>query len=337
MFKILFKFFDFAGGINKKKFHIAVVLGIVIAMCDAMKIPAIAVMISAIVSNSLTTRTIFTCTGIMLGSMVVNFFVRYTSTMLQTEAGYTACADKRIEIAEHLRYLPMGYFNNNSLGSITSVTTNTMESLGDIASRVVMMTTQGILNTVLVAAMILFYDWRIGIVVVLGLALYSVVNSMMQRRAAMLAPQKMRADTALVEGILEYIQGIAEVKAYNLTGAAAKKLVKAIDGNADINIRMEKQFIGYMTVQNFITKALGVAMSALSIALYIAGSMDLLIAIVMIISSFMIYAHLDSAGNYSALLRIIDASIDKAKAILDLQPMDTSGEDIAPKKCDIDV
>ena len=337
MFKILFKFFDFAGGINKKKFHIAVVLGIVIAMCDAMKIPAIAVMISAIISGEITVRTIFTCTAIMLGSMVVNFFVRYTSTMLQTEAGYTACADKRIEIAEHLRYLPMGYFNNNSLGSITSVTTNTMESLGDIASRVVMMTTQGILNTVLVAAMILFYDWRIGIVVVLGLALYSVVNSMMQRRAAMLAPQKMRADTALVEGILEYIQGIAEVKAYNLTGAAAKKLVKAIDGNADINIRMEKQFIGYMTVQNFITKALGVAMSALSIALYIAGSMDLLIAIVMIISSFMIYAHLDSAGNYSALLRIIDASIDKAKAILDLQPMDTSGEDIAPKKCDIDV
>ena len=58
MFKILFKFFDFAGGINKKKFHIAVVLGIVIAMCDAMKIPAIAVMISAIISGEITVRTI---------------------------------------------------------------------------------------------------------------------------------------------------------------------------------------------------------------------------------------------------------------------------------------
>ena len=337
MFEILFKFFDFAGGINKKKFYIAILLGVVMAMCDAMKIPAIAVMISAIISGEITFRTIFTCTAIMFGSMVVNFFVRYTSTMLQTEAGYTACADKRIEIAEHLRYLPMGYFNNNSLGSIASVTTNTMESLGDIASRVVMMTTQGILNTALVAVMILFYDWRIGIVVVAGLVLYSFVNQGMQREAARLAPQKMKADTALVEGILEYIQGIAEVKAYNLTGATAKKLVKAIDGNADVNIRMEVRFNGYTTVQNFITKALGVAMSALSIALYIAGSMDLLVAVIMIISSFMLYAHLDAAGNFSALLRVIDASIDKAKAILDLQPMDTSGEDIVPKKCDIDI
>ena len=337
MFEILFKFFNFAGGINKKKFYIAILLGVVMAMCDAMKIPAIAVMISAIISGDITFRTIFTCTAIMFGSMVVNFFVRYTSTILQTEAGYTACAEKRIEIAEHLRYLPMGYFNNNSLGSITSVTTNTMENLGDIASRVVMTTTQGILNTALVAVMILFYDWRIGIVVVAGLVLYSFVNRGMQREAARLAPQKMKADTALVEGILEYIQGIAEVKAYNLTGATAKKLVKAIDGNADVNIRMEVRFNSYTTVQNFITKALGVAMSALSIALYIAGSMDLLVAVIMIISSFMLYAHLDAAGNFSALLRVIDASIDKAKAILDLQPMDTSGEDIVPKKCDIDV
>ncbi len=29
--------------------------------------------------------------------------------MLQTEAGYPL--QKRIEIAEHMRYLPMGYFN----------------------------------------------------------------------------------------------------------------------------------------------------------------------------------------------------------------------------------
>lgn len=41
----------------------------------------------------------------------------------------------------------MGYFNRNSLGEITTVTTNVMEQLGDVAVRVVMLTTQGILNT----------------------------------------------------------------------------------------------------------------------------------------------------------------------------------------------
>ena len=41
---------------------------------------------------------------------------------------------------EHLRYLPMGWFNDNSLGEVTSVTTNTMENMANVATRVVMVT-----------------------------------------------------------------------------------------------------------------------------------------------------------------------------------------------------
>lgn len=54
--------------------------------------------------------------------------------MLQTEGGYETCAGKRVEIAEHMRYLPMGYFNEKSLGQITSVTTNVMENLENVAT-----------------------------------------------------------------------------------------------------------------------------------------------------------------------------------------------------------
>ena len=110
--------------------------------------------------------------------------------MLQCRAGYGECADKRIEIAEHLRFLPMGYFNNNSLGKITSVTTNTMENLGDVATRVVMLTTQGILNTAITVLLILLFDWRIGLVCMAGVAVFSVVNYNMQKVTEKIAPQK---------------------------------------------------------------------------------------------------------------------------------------------------
>ena len=52
----------------------------------------------------------------------------------------------------------MGYFNSNSIGEISSVTTNTMEVLGDIAARVVMLTTQGILETTMLVIMILIFE-----------------------------------------------------------------------------------------------------------------------------------------------------------------------------------
>lgn len=337
MLKILNKFFDFCGSVNKKKFQISIVLGVIQAVCEAMKIPAIMIVLMDITDNTLSSKTVFLSLAIMLVSITVDFFVRKKSAMLQTEAGYNAAANKRIEIAQHLRYLPMGYFNKNSLGSITSVTTNTMENLGDVATRVVMMSTQGILNTALIIVMLLCFDFRIGLIAAAGVILFFVVNSLLQKAGDKLSAEKVESDQKLVSEIMEYVQGIAEVKSYNLFGKQTKKLNKAIDNNVKVNTEMEFAFIPYMTIQNIITKLTGAVMMMVSVLLYLNGSMSLMICIGMTICAFMLYSSLEQAGSYSALLRTIDICIDKAQKILDLDTMDIDGKDIIPQNYDIDV
>lgn len=336
MLEILIKFFNFCGRQNKRKFYLSIVLGVVQALFEALKIPAMMLMLGAVIGSGVTPAAIWGSLAICVVSIAGGAAVKYVSTMLQCEAGYGTAADKRIEIAEHLRYLPMGYFNRNSLGYITSVTTNTMEQLGDIATRVVMLTTQGILTTLLIALMLLVYDWRIGLVVLIGLAAFFLVNSGMQRKSEALSPRKLAADSKLVEKLLEYIQGVTEVKAYNLTGSTSQKLNQAIDENVDVNIRLEKAFIPYMGVQNAVTRLTGVAMALLAVWLYLNGSMTLVTCITMMICSFLVYASLDSAGNYSALLRTVDAAVDKAAEILALDPMDVEGQEIVPESFAID-
>ena len=337
MLKILNKFFDFCGSVNKKKFQISIVLGIIQAVCEAMKIPAIMIVLMDITDNTLSSKTVFLSLAIMFVSITVDFFVRKKSAMLQTEAGYNAAANKRIEIAQHLRYLPMGYFNKNSLGSITSVATNTMENLGDVATRVVMMSTQGILNTALIIVMLLCFDFRIGLIAAAGVILFFVVNSLLQKAGDKLSAEKVESDQKLVSEIMEYVQGIAEVKSYNLFGKQTKKLNKAIDNNVKVNTEMEFAFIPYMTIQNIITKLTGAVMMFVSVLLYLNGSMSLMICIGMTICAFMLYSSLEQAGSYSALLRTIDICIDKAQKILDLDTMDIDGKDIIPQNYDIDV
>lgn len=175
MLKIFMKFFDFCGKENKGKFYKSLVLGVFFAIMEAMKIPAIMLLIDGAIRQKVTPTLIWECFGILLASVVLGSFVKYHITMLQCEAGYYTAAGKRIQIAEHMRYLPMGYFNQNSLGQITSVTTNTMEQMADVATRVVMMTTQGMLTTLVITIMILFFDWRIGLVAVVGIDRKSVV------------------------------------------------------------------------------------------------------------------------------------------------------------------
>lgn len=337
MIKILRRFFDFCGGENRRKFYLSIFFGVLMALFEALKIPAIVLMLDAVIRGNVTVAVIWQCLGICLVSIIGGFIVKYFNTIIQCEAGYGTAAEKRIEIAEHLRYLPMGYFNNNSIGYITSVTTNTMENLGDVATRVVMLTTQGVLTTLIIAVMLLFYDWRIGLVVLAGLLLFFLANSRMQRKSEKVSPRKIAADSGLVEKLLEYIQGIMEVRAYNMTSAQIRKLDAAISENEDCNFTLEKTFIPYMCAQNFVTKMTGVAMTLLSIWFYLEGTMNLIVCISMMICSFIVYSSLDSAGNYSALLRTVDVSVDKAREILDLQPMDTEGRDLKPKDHDIDV
>ena len=337
MIKIFRRFFDFCGEINKRKFTKSIFLGVLKALFEALKIPAIAVTLHGVLIGNLTVQHILLSFGIMLFSIAGNAFANYRSTMLQCEAGYGTCADKRIEIAEHLKYLPMGYFNQNSLGYITSVATNSMEALADVATRVVMMVTQGILTTAVVALMILSFDLRIGGIAVIGVFLFFAVNGYLQKKAKTVAPVKDASDRKLVEKVLEYIQGIAEVRSYNLTGEKSKALNQAIDENTAANIKLEITFVPIMFMQSLTAKIIGVVIAAVSVAFYLNGSMELLNAVVMVIAAFILFGALDSAGSYSALLRNVDLNVSKAQSVLDIPTMDIDGQDITPTNYDIDV
>lgn len=335
MFEVLSKFFRFSGRENSSKFKRSIVLGLIEALASAMRIPAIMYILMGIIDKQPLGRYIAGSLGIMAVSIVVSVFCKMRSTVLQTEGGYDACAFKRIEIAEHLRYLPMGYFNANSIGEISSVTTNTMESLGDVATRVVMLTTQGILETAMIVLMILLFDWRIGLISAAGVVVFFGINSIMQKAGKKESERKVDCDTELVSQIMEYIQGISEVKSYNLIGTQTKRLNDANDACMKTNIKMELVFVPYHFLQNTVTKIIGAVIIGCSAYFYICGTMSVLYAIGMTISAFLLYSSLETAGNFSSLLHVVNVCVDKANAILALDTMDIDGRDVKPQNHDI--
>lgn len=335
MLKTLKKFFDFCGKENRKLFIISIRLGVISAICSAMRIPAAAVVIKALLDNNVTMSTLWTSLGIIVVSLIVTIAINMKSTMLQTKAGYRACADKRIEIAEHLRYLPMGWFNDNSLGEVTSVTTNTMENMANIATRVVMVTTKGFLTSGIIAVMMLFFDWRMGLITLAGLVLFFAVNAAMQRAEQTLSKRKFDADERLVSKVLEYVQGIAEVKNFDLTNDSSTQVHAAVEESRKASFAMEIPSVLYMLAQFVINKLTGVAVCTAAIIFSLCGTMELSNCLLMLICSFILFEQLDSAGSFSSLFRSIDIGVDKANSILNVEPMDIDGEDLTPRCEDI--
>ncbi len=337
MFRVLIRFINFSGEKNKKRYIISILLGIVEAFGQALRIPAIYLVIRGVVSGRLTGDTVAFAMAILISGLLLQIISARTGKTLQTEAGYTTCAGKRMEIAEHLRYIPMGYFNENSLGTITSITTNTMEALADVATRVVMMTLNGLLESLLITVMLLTFDWRIGLTAIAGIIVFFIINAYMQSKSVDISETKNKADTAMIGEILEFIQGISEAKSYNLIGENNKKLEKSIEDCKNATVDMEMKFVPLMGLQTWIIKMTGIAMCVLSLKLYFNDQMDLATCIVMLLASFMIYGALETAGNFSALLRTVDICVNKANEVLAIQQMDIEGEEVVPETHNIEM
>ena len=333
MFEILRNFFNFCDKENRRKFYASIALGVVNSFFMALRIAAVAVMLQGLIrtltaGEPFTIRTIALSFAIMLFSVTAAIITKKTISMWQTEGGYRTCAKKRIEIAEHLRYIPMGYFNKNSLGQITSVTTNTMELVGDIATRAVMLVMQGLLDSALIIVMIFFFDVRIALVALAGFLLFQFVNVFMRLSVRGVSEEKNIADEKQVSKILEYIQGIAEVRSYNLTGSRSAELNAVINQAKNVCLKMELRCIPVAAIQSLVAKMSGVAIMLASIYFYLHGTMPLENCAVMLVCSFMLFTALEAGGNYSALLRTIDIGVKKAQAILDVPMMDINGESL---------
>ena len=135
--------------------------------------------------------------------------------------------------------------------------------------------------------------------------------------------------------ILEYIQGISEIRNYNIISQNKSKLSKSIERKRRADISAELAAIPAVGVQMIISKLAGVVIAGASIYFYLNGTMDLIYTITMLLCSFMVFESLDSAGIYTALLRVIGKGVDMANEILDTPQMDIDGENITPANRDI--
>ena len=333
MLEILRKFFRFCDERERSEFYRSIVLSVLAALFSALKIPAIGVMLGAILAGGVTAKTILMSLSIMLISVIGSSILKYRATALQTDGGYSTTANKRVQIAEHLRYLPMGYFSENSLGVITSVTTNTMDNLSGVSTRVVMLVTEGIFSTAVMTLAVFLFDWRVGLLIIAGLAVYYAVNHALQMKSEQTTHRKFTGDTAVVEQVLEFIKGIAEVKSYALIGSYNHRLEAAIEENVNANTDMELKLLPLMLAQNAVAKLIDMGVVVLSLILYTNGHMALLNCVMLCICSFLLTEGLEQAGTQSSLLRVVDTCVNQATDILNLPAMDISGAELTPERC----
>ena len=335
MLTALRKIYDFAGnwqGVLKK----SVAFSLLHSIFDMFQIAALFLILIGLTEGMTLQIIVFTLLLLIIG-ILGKIYCSYISDFLQTKVGYYMCAEKRIHVGDRMKYMPMGYFNDHSLGKLTSAVTTTIGDVENNAPSVLITVVHGFVHVVVITIVMFFFDWRIGSLCCLGILLFLVCNSMMQKKSQKISPERQRAQEDLVGATLEYIQGMNIVKSFNLGGNSNQKMKQAIEESRVRNTKLETVFIPYGAAQQFVLRLISVSIMFCSILFYLQGSITLVYCLLMCVALFLIFSELEKAGGKSFALRLIESSIDKINEIDKTPIMDLSGQNITPPNMDIEL
>ena len=333
MIKTLSKIYQFSGKMQEtmKK---AILFSVLHSLFDMMSFGALAMVFSGL-TDGFTTSMIWMIFGITLASMLLKIYCSYISDFGKVQIGYFMCAEKRIHIGDRMKYMPMGYFNDHNLGNLTSVVTTTMGDIENNASMVLTNILGGYIHAAIITIVMLCIDWRIGLTILCGILLFTWCIGRLQKKSETVSPQRQQAQDALVSNVLEYVQGMLIVKSFNLGQNSNSKMRQAILDSKDKNLKLERTFVPYNMLQQIILYGTSILVIVEGLYFYLNGTMALSICLLMTVASFMLFSQLQSAGNTSSLLRLLDVSIDKVNEIDNTPVMDEHGKPINPPNYNI--
>lgn len=128
MIEILRKIWRFAGE-EQKNIRTSIIGCFFFAVFHMFQMAAIYVIVLALVDGSTSPAPAWQALGLLLVSIIGRAVVNRFTQLQQTHAGYFMVANKRIAIGDKLKRVPMGYFNDKSLGELTGITTTVLDDV----------------------------------------------------------------------------------------------------------------------------------------------------------------------------------------------------------------
>lgn len=145
----------------------------------------------------------------------------------------------RLDIGEHLRKLPLGFFSQRDAGELSTVLLRdftTIENLSNSFAPQIAITLVRLLMSFVFLAV---FDVRMALALFVSIPCAIPFAVFSYRRMAVSGLELMGAQQEAASGILEYVEGIRTLKAFHMAGDRFEKLKDAFDRQRASAIQME--------------------------------------------------------------------------------------------------
>lgn len=332
MLKTIKRILDLCGS-YKSRLIAGIVCSLIYSVCTACSIFAILNILLNI--RELTNDHIRNSIWILLVSIVGKCIMKYLISIYMSANGYNVFCEKRMEIGDRMKRAPMGFFSEQNLGMINTALSSATTELENFSMVAVENMVGGIIQAVCVMIVLLFFNWKVALLSLIGLLLSSVTLKLIKIRTTKQAPRREASREIMVTKVLEYIRGISVIRSFGRQ--PDDEIHQVLEETKNANITMEKQVMSVVNLYKGILEVFSGLIIGYSAWLMLIGQLTFPIGVMFLVSSFMIYGQMETMGNGAFLLRVLDSSLNRMEKVMNIPVMDEGAKKIEPANCDIEL
>ncbi len=174
-----------------------------------------------------------------IGAAVLVFLANKNDYKKTYVTSYNESEATRIRVAEHIRKLPMSFFNSKDLTELTTNMMGDCATTEQVLSRVIPQLLANGISIVIVCIMLSFFEWRLALTVFITVPVAFFVILGSRKVQNRLSESHIQAKLKASDQVQEYFEGIKVIKACGLEGDKFAALDDALRFMKKIAIQME--------------------------------------------------------------------------------------------------
>ena len=257
------------------------------------------------------------------------------STILAHISAYTILEGIRLKIADRLMKAPLGEVMGRRIGYLKNIIMDKVEDLEPPLAHMIPELTSNLLLPVAIFIWMLVIDWRMGLAVLIAPVLAMIPMFFLMRNYNSQYAAYMEANNHVNSIIIEYVEGIEVVKAFNQSTSSYEKFVNAVQSFKEFTLAWFKSTWKSMNLMMAIMPTTLLGVLPVGLLLVQNGSISPAELAMGIILSLSIVGPLMKATTFINEAKSMEYAVEAANELLNLPVLPDSGKIVSIPHNDI--
>lgn len=298
-------------------------------------VAAFAALVGTLAGEPFDANALWAIFAVGIAGAIVVFIASRNDYKKTYVAAYTESESIRLRLADHLRKLPMSFFNRRDTTDVAD------RIMGDVTAQESMLSSTlpqliaGTVSTAVICVMLAFFDWRLACCAMVTLPLSAAVIALSRRREKRLFERQNRVRLDALARVQDYLEGIKDIRACRAVGKDSAAMEQAMLELKRVTMRAELAVDVSVSLTSAILRS-GVGLTACVGAMLLAsGGVDFMVLLMFLLIVSRVYSPILALVSQLPNLLNLSTKTARIKAVMDepeakgSAPADVSGHSLS--------